>query len=508
MKKFLSAILAVALVLSMCTTAFAYEVSQTMDTTELTAGEDVVVTLTLDETLEAVTSFQVNLYYDADLFTLQSSENGDAHANMTITDAAKTDAKGTYYAVSVIDPSSMGIVVNAGKVYTLVFVANEDVAEGEGVFALTAEVWDASFGSDPMDVDVSADVTVSIVPGPCDHVWGEWEVTKAATCTEAGEETRACANCEETETREIPAVGHEWGEWEVTKAATCTEAGEETRACANCEETETREIPAAGHEWGEWTETKAATCTEAGEETRACANCEETETREIPMVDHNWGDDDICDDCGAEKSSASIIPVGPSKKDDEPAEVVTLPFADVAMADWFYNDVLYVYENGLMNGTSATTFAPYGITTRGQIVTILYRLEGQPAVAGECPFTDVAAGSYYEDAITWAAANGIVTGYNATTFGPNNQITREQMAAILYRYAQSKGMASMALTDNLAVFTDADKVSAYAVEAMNWAVGQGLINGMGDGTVAPQGQAIRAQAAAILHRFCETLELL
>ena len=187
---------------------------------------------------------------------------------------------------------------------------------------------------------------------------------------------------------------------------------------------------------------------------------------------------------------------------------IVLPFVDVNVNDWFYNDVVYVYVNGLMNGTSATTFDPYGITTRGQIVTILWRLEGQPAVSGACPFTDVAVGSYYETAITWAAANGIVTGYDATTFGPDDQITREQMAAILYRYAMGKQLASPALVNNLAVFTDADKISAYAVEAMNWAVGQGLINGMGDGTVAPQGQAIRAQAAAILHRFCETLELL
>ena len=428
MKKILSAILMIALVLSLGTTAFAHEVSQTMNTTEVTAGEDVVVTLTLDETLEAVTSFQVNLYYDAELFTLQSSENGNAHANMTITDAAKTDAKGTYYAVSVIDPSSMGIVVNAGTVYTLVFAAKEDATPAQGVFALTVEVWDASFGSDPMDVDVSADVTVSIVPGACEHVWDDGVVTKEPDCVNEGVKTYTCTVCGETKTEAIPANGH------------------------------------------------------------------------------TWGDDDICDICGAEKDTEVIRPVGPSKDDEEGG--IVLPFTDVLPSDWFYNDVVYVYENGLMNGMTATTFGPYGNTTRGQIVTILWRLEGQPAVVGACPFTDVAAGSYYEQAITWAAANGIVTGYDATTFGPDDQITREQMAAILYRYAQGKQLASPALIDHLAAFTDAGNVSAYAVEAMNWAVSQGLINGMGDGTVAPQGQAIRAQAAAILHRFCDTLELL
>ena len=428
MKKILSAILMIALVLSLGTTAFAHEVSQTMNTTEVTAGEDVVVTLTLDETLEAVTSFQVNLYYNAELFTLQSSENGNAHANMTITDAAKTDAKGTYYAVSVIDPSSTGIVVNAGTVYTLVFAAKEDATPARGVFALTVEVWDASFGSDPMDVDVSADVTVSIVPGACEHVWDDGVVTKEPDCVNEGVKTYTCTVCGETKTEAIPANGH------------------------------------------------------------------------------TWGDDDICDICGAKKDTEVIRPVGPSKDDEEGG--IVLPFTDVLPSDWFYNDVVYVYENGLMNGMTATTFGPYGNTTRGQIVTILWRLEGQPAVVGACPFTDVAAGSYYEQAITWAAANGIVTGYDATTFGPDDQITREQMAAILYRYAQGKQLASPALIDHLAAFTDAGNVSAYAVEAMNWAVSQGLINGMGDGTVAPQGQAIRAQAAAILHRFCDTLELL
>ena len=294
------------------------------------------------------------------------------------------------------------------------------------------------------------------------------------------------------------------GEYEFTLSGTMTNASYAKEEIEVAPYTYT--ITCTAHVWGEWEVTTPATCTEAGVKTRTCSVCGETETAAIPAAGHNWGDDNICDDCGAKKSAADIRPVGPSVGDED--DGIVLPFVDVNVNDWFYNDVVYVYVNGLMNGTSATTFDPYGITTRGQIVTILWRLEGQPAVSGACPFTDVAVGSYYETAITWAAANGIVTGYDATTFGPDDQITREQMAAILYRYAMGKQLASPALVNNLAVFTDADKISAYAVEAMNWAVGQGLINGMGDGTVAPQGQAIRAQAAAILHRFCETLELL
>ena len=467
MRKILSAILMIALVLSLGSTAFAYEVSQEMDATQIESGEEVAVTLTLDEAMESVVSFQVNLYYDAELFTLKSSEKGEAHASMTITEAAKNDANGTFYAVSVIDPASVGITINSGKIYTLVFVANDDVQEGEGVFTLSAEVWDASFGSKPMDVDVSDDVTVTIIPSACaEHTWDEGIVTKEPTCEEAGEMSYTCSVCGRTKVEPIAALGHKWVDGAVVEP-TCTEAGSKTRTCSVC-------------------------------------GAEEKET--IPAKGHNYGDDNICDDCGYVKSDSVIRPVGPSK-DAEESEIV-LPFTDVTAADWFYNDVVYVYENGLMNGMTATTFGPYGNTTRGQIVTILWRLEGQPAVSGACPFTDVAVGSYYEQAITWAAANGIVTGYDATTFGPDDQITREQMAAILYRYAMGKQLASPALVDNLAVFTDAANVSAYAVEAMNWAVSQGLINGMGDGTVAPQGQAIRAQAAAILHRFCDTLELL
>ena len=264
-------------------------------------------------------------------------------------------------------------------------------------------------------------------------------------------------------------------------------------------------IPALGHDYDDGTVTKEAECEEDGIMTYTCARCGHKKTEPIPATGHNY-ENGVCTNCGQKKPSGMLRPTGPYY--DANGNLIVLPFVDVLESDWFYNDVLYVYANGLMNGTSATTFSPYGITTRGQIVTILYRLEGQPAVAGACPFTDVTAGSYYENAITWAAAKGIVTGYDATTFGPEDMITREQMAAILFRYAQGKGMASITLEKNLETFTDAGEISAYAVDAMNWAVGQGLINGMGDGTVAPQGQAIRAQAAAILHRFCETLELI
>lgn len=180
-----------------------------------------------------------------------------------------------------------------------------------------------------------------------------------------------------------------------------------------------------------------------------------------------------------------------------------LPFTDVTEGDWFYESVAYVYTNGLMKGTSDTTFSPNGTTTRGMIVTILYRQAGGPEAAAWSPFQDVDPNQYYAAPIAWAAWNGIVNGKTATSFGPNDPITREQMAAILYRYAKDQGM-DVSQRGNLAQFSDQGRISAYAREALSWANGAGLITGKGDGVLDPQGPAVRAQVAAIFQRFCES----
>ena len=182
--------------------------------------------------------------------------------------------------------------------------------------------------------------------------------------------------------------------------------------------------------------------------------------------------------------------------------VPDMPFKDVKSSDWFYNDVKYVYEKGMMAGTAADVFAPNATTTRAMIVTILYRLEGSPAVTGTSAFVDVPAGQWYTDAVNWAAANQIVKGTSATTFAPNDSITREQMAAILYRYAQYKGYDVTKQAD-LSGYSDNSQVSAYAKDALAWANAAKLINGVTNTTLAPQGNATRAQVSAILHRFCD-----
>ena len=180
-----------------------------------------------------------------------------------------------------------------------------------------------------------------------------------------------------------------------------------------------------------------------------------------------------------------------------------LPFTDVRESDWFYKDVAFAYENGLFAGTSDTTFSPNASMTRAMLVTVLYRLEGQPAVNGRSGFSDVQYNGYYEDAVTWAADNGIVNGTSTTTFSPNSNVTREQMAAILYRYAQHKKY-NTAASSGLNGFTDHASVSGYAAASLEWAVAEKLVNGS-NGKLMPTGNASRAQVAAILHRFAENV---
>ena len=202
-------------------------------------------------------------------------------------------------------------------------------------------------------------------------------------------------------------------------------------------------------------------------------------------------------------SSSSGNSSKPSIKNPAVPSSGTLPFRDVSEGDWCYDAVKYAYENGLMTGTSASTFEPGTTTTRGMVVTILYRLEGQPDVSGSF-FPDVASRQYYTDAVAWAVQNGIVAGYNNGNFGPRDTITREQLAAILFRYASYKGYNVAERTD-LSKFSDKDQIHGYAVEPLAWANSEGLVNGTSAATLNPRGAATRAQVAAILTRFCQNI---
>ena len=191
--------------------------------------------------------------------------------------------------------------------------------------------------------------------------------------------------------------------------------------------------------------------------------------------------------------------------DENPGTGVN-PFTDISEKDWFYGDVMFVYENGLMLGTSKTLFSPHGTAMRGMMATILWRMEGSPVPKGKNSFTDVEAGKWYADAITWTAENGIFAGYSKDKFGPDDPITREQLAAIFYRYADYKGY-DLTVKGDLDKFKDADKITDYAKTAMQWAVGSGLVKGKSGNLLDPQGTATRAEIAAMLHRFIEKYEL-
>ncbi len=177
-------------------------------------------------------------------------------------------------------------------------------------------------------------------------------------------------------------------------------------------------------------------------------------------------------------------------------------FNDVNTSDWFYNDVNYVYEKSLMNGTSDTTFSPKASLTRAMLVTVLYRLAGSPTVSEASGFADVSANSWYANAVSWAKANNIVNGISSTQFAPNNEISREQIATILYRYAQSKYYNMDVANSDIMKYEDFYSISSYAYDGLYWASGNGIITGT-SGYLRPQNNATRAEISAILHRFCE-----
>ena len=308
------------------------------------------------------------------------------------------------------------------------------------------------------------------------------------TCTESGRYKGTCPVCGKDYNDTIPALGHDWGEWVVTQEPTYTTTGYRYHLCARCNTREGEDIPKLHtHTWDAGVVTQKPTATEPGVKTFTCTICGETKTEPIPAT----GVPDVC-------------PGGP-----------TCPgyaFRDMPVpADWSHEGLDYCIYRGYIAGTSASTVAPTGVCTRAQLVSILYRMQGEPTtVRGielaklRAPFNDVPRGQWYTDAIWWAKLTGVVSGTSATTFDPEGEITREQLAVILYNYTKQFAPGSLTATGSLAGFPDAASVSSWARTEMAWAVGNGLISGTGSGSVAyltPQGSATRAQVAAILMRF-------
>ena len=308
------------------------------------------------------------------------------------------------------------------------------------------------------------------------------------TCTESGHYKGTCPVCGKDYNDTIPALGHDWGEWVTTIEPTYTTVGYRYHLCARCNTREGEDIPKLHtHTWDAGVVTQKPTATEPGIKTFTCTICGETKTESIPAT----GVPDVC-------------PGGP-----------TCPgyaFRDMPVpTDWAHEGLDYCIYHGYIAGTSASTVSPNGVCTRAQLVSILYRVQGEPTtVKGyelsklRAPFDDVPRGQWYTDAIWWAKLMGVVSGTSATTFDPEGEITREQLAVILYNYTKQFAPGSLTATGSLAGFPDAASVSSWARTEMAWAVGNGLISGTGSGSVAyltPQGSATRAQVAAILMRF-------
>lgn len=365
--------------------------------------------------------------------------------------------------------------------------------------------------------------------GACLHTgYGTTENTVPATCGEAGRVDTICSNCGEVvSTKEIPATGaHTWDNGTVTTEPTETTPGVRTFTCAVCGATRTETIPATGEHTFVFTKNVAPTCTADGYDLYTCSGCGATEKRNPkPALGHKWDNGTVtteptettpgvrtytCTVCGQTKNEiipatggSSVCPGGPS--------CPSYGFSDVAGPnDWSHEGIDYCVRRSLMVGTGAGTFSPGMNCSRAQIVQILYNLSGDKTDYSRyyLPFTDVAPGAWYYDAVAWAYFNNVVSGTSETTFAPNDVITREQMAVILYGYTAEFAPEFTGNAASLNTFPDAGSVANWAYAAMSWAVGNGLISGMGSGGVsylAPQGSATRAQASAIIMRYCQLI---
>jgi hypothetical protein len=325
----------------------------------------------------------------------------------------------------------------------------------------------------------------------CGHEACEYYEAVEATCTEDGnlayyfcrdcgkyfadEDLSQVITLEETV---IAALGHDYIPEPTSTTPSCTEATIITYGCTRCHDTYQEEIPAPGHAWDEGVVTVNPTETQVGILTYTCIRCGETKTEEIPMITCPNGDA-----CGSHT------------------------FTDMpAIGDWAHAGIDFVVKEGLFNGMSKTIFAPNKEMTRAMLVTVLWRLAGEPK-AEPADFTDVDQSEWYGMAVNWAAEKGVVNGMGNGTFRPDNQLTREQLATILFRYVKMTEMDPPERA-SLEEFPDAGDVQPYAVEALRWAVARGLINGVknnatGETNLRPGGSATRAQVATILMRFLQ-----
>ena len=368
-------------------------------------------------------------------------------------------------------------------------------------------------------------IATKVIPATGAHTWDNGTVTTEPTETTPGVRTFTCAVCSQTKTEVIPATGEHTFVFTKNVAPTCTEAGYDLYTCRDCGATEKRNSkPALGHKWDSGTVTTEPTEKDPGTMTYTCTVCGQTKTEVIPATGphtHVWGEGTVtvaptettpgvrtytCTVCG--KTRTEIIPATGSAVCPGGAACPSFRFRDVPVpSNWAHEGIDYCVRHGLMSGFDATTFSPDTVSTRAQIVMILYNLSGDTTDYSKyyVPFTDVRPGTWYYNAVAWGYDKDIVSGMTPTTFAPDGLITREQMAVLLYGYTEKYAPAYLGGAASLNGFPDAASVSNWAYAAMSWAVGNGLISGIasnGADYLAPSGGATRAQIAAIMMRYC------
>ncbi len=368
-------------------------------------------------------------------------------------------------------------------------------------------------------------IATEVIPATGAHTWDNGTVTTEPTETTPGVRTFTCAVCSQTKTEVIPATGAHTFVFTKTVAPSCTEAGYDLYTCRDCGATEKRNPkPALGHKWDSGTVTAEPTETDPGTMTYTCTVCGQTKAEVIPATGphtHVWDEGTVtvaptettpgvrtytCTVCG--QTRTEIIPATGSAVCPGGAACPSFRFRDVpAPSNWAHEGIDYCVRHGLMSGFDATTFSPDTVSTRAQIVMILYNLSGDTTDYSKyyVPFTDVRPGTWYYNAVAWGYDKDIVAGMSTTTFAPDGLITREQMAVLLYGYTEKYAPAYLGGAASLNGFPDAASVSNWAYAAMSWAVGNGLISGIasnGADYLAPSGGATRAQIAAIMMRYC------
>lgn len=368
-------------------------------------------------------------------------------------------------------------------------------------------------------------IATEVIPATGAHTWDNGTVTTEPTETTPGTRTHTCAVCGATKTEIIPATGAHTFVFTKAVAPTCTEAGYDLYTCRDCGASEQRNVkPALGHKWDSGTVTAEPTEKDPGTMTYTCTVCGQTKTEVIPATGphtHVWDEGTVtvaptettpgvrtytCTVCG--QTRTEIIPATGSAVCPGGAACPSFRFRDVpAPSNWAHEGIDYCVRHGLMSGFDATTFSPDTVSTRAQIVMILYNLSGDTTDYSKyyVPFTDVKPGTWYYNAVAWGYDKDIVAGMSTTTFAPDGLITREQMAVLLYGYTEKYAPAYLGGAASLNGFPDAASVSNWAYAAMSWAVGNGLISGIAsDGAdyLAPSGGATRAQIAAIMMRYC------